>query len=193
MDTQVKLLLASVSLSLMLMTPARADVFNVTPLDMYPPAVPGVQGTFLTRTINGGSAAFDDLWTFDVSGDGAHGGISLSAFSTTFAGGTPSQGPLALQLFLLAWDGSGYSTLLDASSVELAPSVQAALPAHQTGAPGHGFYALEVIGTTPADAVMTQYSGQLQVAAVPEPSMFIFASTGLLLIGWQVRRSARQS
>jgi hypothetical protein len=59
-----------------------------------------------------------------------------------------------------------------------------------------------VLGTTPVNAVLTQYSGQLQVVAVPqppsrplavpEPSMLMLAVGALLFVVSQVRRHARQ-
>jgi hypothetical protein len=195
-------LLVGMSLGCSLMTSARADIFNLTPLDMYPGSVPGVQTKFLDRTFTTGDTAFDDLWTFDVSGPDAQAAISLSALSTTLAGLTANQSPLKLQLFLQAWDGNGYGITLDASNAELAPVVQAPLAQSSGGAPGHGFYALQVLGTTPVNAVLTQYSGQLQVVAVPqppslplavpEPSMLMLAVGGLLFVVSQVRRHARQ-
>ena len=89
---------------------------------------------------------------------------------------------------MLAWDGTSYATLVSDSGSSLAPTVQASLPAGVGGAPGHGFYALEVLGKTPIGAVITQYSGQLQVVAVPEPSTYVVVLGGLVLLAWQIRR-----
>src|SRR5205814_5272220 len=103
----------------------------------------------------------DDLWTFDISGNGSQGTSSATSLSTKITGFTIDQTPIQLELKLLAWDGSGYGNVLSDSGVSIAPTVVASLPAGSTGAPGHGFYALEVLGRTPVGSLVTQYSGQL--------------------------------
>jgi hypothetical protein len=190
MRTQVKALLVAMSLGLAIVAPAKADIFNLTPLDMYPTTLPGAQFSFVSNFFNVADTTFTDLWTFDISGAGAQGAGNVAALSTRITGSSISQLPLPLRLRLLAWDGDSYDTVLsDSGAVAiLGPAVQAALSAHTGGAPTHGFYALEVSGKTPVAAVLSQYSGQLQVAAVPEPSMYALLAAGLLFVGVKIRR-----
>ncbi len=163
---------------------------------MYPTSTPGVQFAFISNFFTTGGTAFDDFFTFDLSGTGSQAGGSASALSTKFTGFTISQTPLALTMKLVAWDGTGYNTVLANSGLpSLTPSVEAALGANIGGATGHGYYALEVLGTTPVGAVITQYSGQLQLAAaapVPEPSTYGLLGAGLVFVAWQVRRNSKE-
>jgi len=190
MRTQVKAFLVAMSLGLAIMAPAKAAIFNITPLDMYPTTVPGVQFSFISNVFTVANNAFTDLWTFDISGAGAQGGGNVAALSTQITGSSISQSPLPLRLRLLAWDGDGYDTVLSDSGLApiVGPSVLSSLAAHAGGDVGHGYYALEVSGTTPAASVLSQYSGQLQVAAVPEPSTYALLAAGLLVAGFKLRR-----
>src|SRR3954452_9620002 len=163
MRTQVKAFLVAMSLGLAIVAPAKAAIFNIndlTPLDMYPTTLPGVQFSFISNVFTVASTAFTDLWTFDISGAGAQGGGNVAALSTRIVGSSISQSPLPLRLRLLAWDGDGYDTVLSDSGLLpiVGPSVQSPLAAHTGGDVGHGYYALEVSGTTPAAAVLSQYS-----------------------------------
>jgi len=186
MRTESKLLLVGMALGFTFIAPAKAADFNTTPLNMYPATVPGVQSAPISNSFTTGGTFFDDLWTFDVSGPGAQGSASASAFSTVIDG-TPLQTPLGIQLRLVAWNGTTYGTILSDSGVTTAPFVQSLLPPHVGGAPGRGFYAVEVLGNTPPGADISQYSGQLQVAAVPEPATYALLLGGLLFIGWRAR------
>lgn len=188
MRTQLRALLVAMSLGLATMASAEAAIFNTTPLDMYPTTVPGAQFSFIFNTFTTGGTAFDDLWTFDISGPGAQGGGNASALSTKIIGFSINQAALPVRLKMLAWDGDGYDTVLADSGSVFAPFVQAALSQNVGGAPTHGFYALEVQGTTPVGALLTQYSGALQVAAVPEPSLYALLAGGLLFAGFKLRR-----
>src|SRR5215208_6008968 len=190
MRTQVRAFLVAMSLGLAIVAPAKAAIFDLTPLDQYPTTLPGVQFSFISSSFNTASTAFTDLWTFDISGAGAQGGGNVAALSTQITGSSISQSPLPLRLRLLAWDGDSYDTVLSDSGLApiLGPSVQAPLSAHSGGDVGHGYYALEVSGTTPAAAVLSQYSGQLQIAAVPEPSTYALLAAGLLFAGFKIRR-----
>ena len=190
MRTRVRALLIAMSLGVTVMAPAKADVFNTTPLDMFPTTLPGAQFSFISNAFVTGDTAIDDLWTFDISGNGSQGASNAAALSTRITATSIDQTPLPLQLKLLAWDGSGYNTLLSESgpSPTLGAFVAASLAANTGGSPGHGFYALEVLGRTPAGASITQYSGQLQVAAVPEPSTYALLVGGLLVVGFQLKR-----
>jgi len=188
MRTKVKALLAVMSLSLACMATATAAVFNTAPLNMFPPTLPGAQFSFISNSFITGGTSFDDLWTFDISGTGAQATSRGSALATKIVGSTVVQQAIPFQLRLLAWDGVGYNLVMGDSGLNFAPTVQSPLPAHSGGAPGHGYYALEAIGTTPAGSVITQYSGQLQVAAVPEPSIYALVIGGMMVLAGQVRR-----
>jgi len=188
MRTKAQALFAVMSMTLALMASAKAAIFNTTPLDMFPTSVPGAQFSFVSNSFTTGGTSFDDLWTFDIGGNGSQGTGSATALSTKITGFTIQQTPIQLQLRLLAWDGSGYGTVLSDSGSGIAPTVGATLAANSGGAPGHGFYALEVIGATPVGAVITQYAGQLQVAAVPEPSTYAVVVGGMILLARRARR-----
>jgi hypothetical protein len=187
MRTKARALFVAMSMTLAIMAPAKADTFNTTPLDMFPGTVPGAQFSFISNSFTTGGTSFDDLWTFDISGNGSQGTGSASSLSTRITGFTIDQTPIQLELRLLAWDGAGYGTILSDSGPSIAPTVQASLAANTGGAPGHGFYALEVLGATPVGAVITQYAGQLQVAAVPEPSTYAVLLGGMVLLAAQIR------
>jgi hypothetical protein len=188
MRTRVKALLAVMTMSVAFMASAKAAIFNTTPLNMFPSTLPGAQFTFISNSFSTAGTSFDDLWTFDMSQDGAVGTGRGSALATKIVGSTIDQVAIPFQLRLLAWDGVGYNLVMGDSGLNFTPTVQSPLPAHSGGAPGHGFYALEAIGTTPVGSVITQYSAQLQVAAVPEPSTYALVIGGMIVLAWQVRR-----
>ena len=179
MRKKSKLLLVAMALSLAFIATASATEFNTDPLDMYPATVPGARPFAFTNSFTS-PGNFADLWTFDVGGLGAEAAASASAFYTVIVDGTPIQNRLGLQLRLLAWNGISYGTILSDSGVTFTPFVQAALPRNEGGNLGHGFYAIEVLGITPSGAQVSQYSGQLQVVAVPEPSTRMSDCSGAL-------------
>jgi len=189
MRKKSKLLLLAMALGLAFIAPASATDFNTTPLDMYPATVPGARPFSFNNSFTTPGTFFEDRYTFDVSGLEARGAANASAAAFSDIVGTPGS-PVGLQLRLLAWNGTSYGTILSDSGVTFTPFVEAALPPHVGGAPGHGFYAIEVLVNTPLGAGVTQYSGQLQVAAVPEPSTYLLVLGGLLLVGWQARRES---
>jgi hypothetical protein len=193
MRKNLRALAIALGMSLLLTAPAKAAIFNTSPLDMYPTTVPGASSAFVSNSISTPSTAFDDLWTFDISGSGSQGAANATALSSRFTGTSFDLQPLALQLKLLAWDGDGYDTVLADSGVSNNPFVQALLGTGVGGAAGHGFYALQVLGTTPANAAISQYAGNLQVAAVPEPSTYGLLAGGLLFVAWHVRRRANHA
>jgi PEP-CTERM motif len=191
LTTQLRALAIAFGLCLAAAGPASAAITstqNTTPLDMYPATVPGVQFAFISKAIMGDGVDFDDLFTFDISGAGSSGSGSATALSTAITGLSIIHAQVPITLRLLAWDGDGYDTVLADSGLSFAPQVQHALDVGVGGAPGFGFYALEVIGSTPLGAAITQYAGQLQVAAVPEPSAWLTLLGGLGAIGWIARR-----
>jgi hypothetical protein len=175
----------------MLAAPAGAAVFNTSPSNLFPTTVPGVASAFVNNTIDGSSVSFDDFWTFDVTGStSAHGAGSATTLSTEISGGSVTQTEFPITLKLVSWDSasSKYDTVLATSGPSLDPIVQAALASHAPGgAPGNGFYALEVIGATPLGAVRSQYSGQIEVIAVPEPATYGLLMAGLLLAAFRQR------
>jgi len=193
MRKKSKLLLVAMALGLAFIAPASATDFNTVPLDMYPTTLPGAQFSSVSNSFTSSATVFHDRWTFDVSGPGAKGAANASAFATVILDGQSTQNPLSLQLILKAWDGNDYNTLLFDSGVNtFTPGFKdLVLAPHTGGAPNHGFYSLELLGNTPpGQMVATQYSGQLQVAAIPEPSTYAVLLGGLLLIGWQARRGS---
>ncbi len=189
MRKKSKLLLIAMALGLAFIASASATDFNTTPLDMYPATVPGALGFSFNNSFTTGGTFFEDRYTFDVSGLGARGAANASAAAFSAVVGPPGS-PVGLQLRLLAWNGTSYGTILSDSGVTFTPFVEAALPPHVGGAPGHGFYAIEVLVNTPPGALVTQYSGQLQVVVVPEPATYLALLGGLVLVGWQARRGS---
>ncbi|PWT70956.1 MAG: hypothetical protein C5B46_08935 [Proteobacteria bacterium] len=180
---------------MMLAAPAGAAVFDTSPSNLYPTTVPGVASAFVNNTIDGSKVSFDDFWTFDITGPNAHGAGSATTLSTEMNGGSVTQTEFPITLKLVSWNSgtASYSNVLATSGPSLDPEVQSALAAHAAGgAPGHGFYALEVLGATPLGAARSQYSGQIEVVAVPEPATYGLLIAGLLLAALRQRRSDAQ-